>query len=161
MMEADRSIAVAVALQRYVDVPPVAARQRDLALALARQTGLPVRVLSVEAPVALVPSALSLDDKLRGYVAPFEEAGVPVDVQVRHGRPAAVVLEWARDVRADMLVVGSHSKQSPLDVDLGSAARHILRDAPCAVLLVRPTAEEQERAKQMMIPHYPWAFVYV
>ena len=160
-MEADRCIAVAVALQRYVDVPPVAARQRDLALALARQTGLPVRVLSVEAPVALVASALSTADKLRAFIEPFAAAGVAVETDVRRGRPGHVVVEWAREVRADTLVVGSHSKQSPVDVELGSAARHILREAPCSVLLVRPTVDEQERAKQMMIPHYPWAFVYV
>lgn len=160
-MDTRRCIGVAVALQRYVDVPPVAARQRDLAAAYARQTGAPIRILSVEAPVSLVASALSLDEKLRTYAQPLVDAGLDVETSVRRGRPASVVLEWLDDVGADLLVLGSHSKQSPVDVDMGSAARHLLREAPCAVVLVRPTVAEQERAKQMMIPHYPWAFVYV
>ncbi len=48
-------ICVAAALQRYLDISPIAARIRDLARVVAMADNARVWVLSVEAPVELAP----------------------------------------------------------------------------------------------------------
>ena len=58
-----------------------------------------------------------------------------------------------RDPRADQ-------RFESLDIGLGSTASALMRDLDVTVLMVRPTEEEQERAKELMIPRYPVVFPY-
>jgi hypothetical protein len=58
------------------------------------------------------------------------------------------------------LIIGSHSKRGPLDVGLGSTASALLRELETTVITVRPTADEQEKALELMIPRYPVVFPY-
>ena len=57
---------------------------------------------------------------------------------LRVGNPRAVIVETARSVMADLLIIGSHSKRGILDIALGGTARHITHAAPCTVLMVAP-----------------------
>jgi hypothetical protein len=43
---------------------------------------------------------------------------------------------------------------------LGSTAAALLREVEGTVLMVRPTAEEQDRAQELIIPRYPLVFPY-
>jgi nucleotide-binding universal stress UspA family protein len=155
-----RNICVAVALQRYLDFTPVAVRQQALALLLAREHDAKVRLLSVDAPVALLPEVESTDDKLERYAEPFREAGVDVFTSRREGRPSREIIRFVEEVGADLLIMGSHSKRGPLDVGLGSTAIALPVDFEVPVLLVRPTQAEQERTGELMIPRYPFIFPY-
>ncbi len=74
-------ICVAAALQRYLDFTPVALRQRELAGVLAKAYGAKIWVLSVDAPVPLLPDVETTEDKLRRYVGVLEEDGC----EVAHG----------------------------------------------------------------------------
>ena len=60
------------------------------------------------------------------------------------GAPGARLLELARELAADLIIVGTHGRSGPRRVLLGSVAEEVLRDAPCNVLVVRlsPPAEE-------------------
>ena len=60
-------ICVAAALQRYLDITPIAARIRDLAGVLAAAHNAPVSVLSVEAPVELLPDVETMEEKIERY----------------------------------------------------------------------------------------------
>lgn len=154
------AICVAVALQRYLDFTPVALRQRELALVLARAWGATVHVLSVDAPVPLLPDVETTAEKLERYVAPLAEAGLTVRTRLREGQPSHEICRLVDEVGADLLIIGSHSKRGPLDVGLGSTAAALPQDLRAAVILVRPTAAEQERTRELMIPRYPLVFPY-
>ncbi len=153
-------ICVAVALQRYLDFTPVALRQRELAMVLARSYGSAIRVLSVNAPVPLLPEVETTEDKLARYVEPLAAEGLDVQSRLLEGTPSRMISEYVGEVGADLLIIGSHSKRGPLDVGLGSTAAAISQDLPAAVILVRPTAAEQERIHALMIPRYPLVFPY-
>jgi len=58
------------------------------------------------------------------------------------------------------MIIGSHSKRSPLDVGLGSTAGSLAHDLPATVLMIRPMDEERERTRELMIPRYPMIFPY-
>ena len=63
------------------------------------------------------------------------EAGVFTSTAIAGGAPHRLVLEEARSVEADLLVVGSRETDRPRW--LGSTADRVLRQAPCPVWVVR------------------------
>jgi nucleotide-binding universal stress UspA family protein len=153
-------ICVAAALQRYLDITPIAARIRDLAGVLAAADDAPVSVLSVEAPVELLPDVETMEEKIGRYAEPLSAQGLQVDTFVRKGKPSREIIAHMEEVGADLLIIGSHSKRGPLDVGLGSTASAVLRDLETTVITVRPTEAEQEKASELMIPRYPVVFPY-
>lgn len=58
-------------------------------------------------------------------------------VLVNLGVPAAAICEWAAGARADLIVASAHRGMRER-LRLGSFAGHLVRHAPCPVLLVRP-----------------------
>jgi nucleotide-binding universal stress UspA family protein len=153
-------ICVAAALQRYLDITPIAARIRDLAGVLAAAYRVPISVLSVEAPVELLPDVETLEEKIERYAEPLRVEDLKVDIALRKGRPSTAIIAHVQAIGADLLIIGSHSKRGPLDVGLGSTAAALLRDLETTVLMVRPTEAEQEAARELMIPRYPIVFPY-
>lgn len=61
----------------------------------------------------------------------------PERVTVLYGRPAAEINAHAEQVRADLIVVGSHGRQGMSRVMLGSTANGVLHGATCDVLTIR------------------------
>ena len=153
-------ICVAAALQRYLDITPIAARIRDLAGVLAAADNAPVSVLTVEAPVELLPDVDTMEEKIERYAEPLRAAGIEVDAAIRKGKPSREIIAHMEEIGADVLIIGSHSKRGPLDVGLGSTAAALLRDLETTVITVRPTESEQEKAQDLMIPRYPVVFPY-
>ncbi len=69
------------------------------------------------------------------------EAGIQAESAVGDGSPALRLVEAAAAWDADLVVVGSHGRSGLGQLLLGSVARGVLYNAPCAVLIV-PQAEE-------------------
>jgi hypothetical protein len=88
-----RRIVAAVALQRYLDFTPIAVRIRDLAALLARACGASLTILSIDAPVELLPGVETTADKLERLCEPLRAAGMEVAVVLREGRPSKVISE--------------------------------------------------------------------
>jgi nucleotide-binding universal stress UspA family protein len=68
--------------------------------------------------------------------ATYRAAGLKATSAVGEGKPAAVILEQADLVGADLIVIGNLRMQGPKRV-LGAVANDILHHAPCDVLLVK------------------------
>lgn len=65
-------------------------------------------------------------------------AGVDdAEAQMISGHPKEAILAWAKKSEADLLVVGSHGYSTLATFLLGSVAAHVVRHAPCPVLVVR------------------------
>jgi nucleotide-binding universal stress UspA family protein len=78
-------------------------------------------------------------DQARGNVTHFVSSwvsSVPCTVTARVGDPAEILVEEAQRVGADLIVVGNVRMQGPTRV-LGSVGAHVLRHAPCDVLIVK------------------------
>jgi nucleotide-binding universal stress UspA family protein len=69
------------------------------------------------------------------------DEGVKVDVTVDLGRPEIEILERAKSLPADMIVMGTHGASGFERLVLGSVAEKVLRKAPCPVLTVPPRAQ--------------------
>jgi nucleotide-binding universal stress UspA family protein len=129
------------------DGSPEAARALDAAAALARDAELPLRLVTavnVAALSAYPPLDLTSYEQLAALAR--EEAGrrleeaagsvtdLPVETTVLEGDPVDALADDA-EVR-DLLVAGSGAKGPLRRVLLGSVSRHLLRAAPCAVVVV-------------------------
>lgn len=57
---------------------------------------------------------------------------------VRQGRPGILIPQMAEELGSDLLVMGSAGLSGLTSILLGSVAEHVLRAAPCDLLLVRP-----------------------
>jgi len=79
--------------------------------------------------------------RLRAMAAELEAKGRRVRVVMVRGAAAPSLVEVARKVEADLLVVGSHGKGPMKRLFLGSVSEGVLRRAPCPVLVVPDQGE--------------------
>ena len=68
-----------------------------------------------------------------------EEGAKQVVVQSVAAEPADAILDAAKDVGADLIVVGSKGLTSPARFVLGAVANTVSHHAPCDVLIVHTT----------------------
>jgi nucleotide-binding universal stress UspA family protein len=66
----------------------------------------------------------------------LRRAGFVTAASLRDGDPRQVIVDYAKECRADLIVVGSHGKTG-LDRMLGSVSDSVARHAPCSVEIVR------------------------
>jgi nucleotide-binding universal stress UspA family protein len=60
-----------------------------------------------------------------------------VNGDLRTGAPFLEIIGYARDVEADMIVVGTHGRSGLSHMLIGSVAEKVVRKAPCPVLSIR------------------------
>jgi nucleotide-binding universal stress UspA family protein len=123
------------------------AHTRGLSVARALGPGEPeLRSLFVQAPylgdatmpVALpVPSEADAERELVEFLA-AEVPQAPITPRVRSGDPAFQVASEAREWDADLIVLGTHGRRGARRMLLGSVAETVLRNAPCAALVIPP-----------------------
>lgn len=120
----------------------------DHAVALARWYGAEVTALSVipltpplvgrEGPDAgLIAPLQDRDDlveALRGFLKPADEAGLQTRSALREGVPAREIVAQAREMGADLVVMGTRGREGLERLVLGSVAEKVVRTAPCPVM---------------------------
>ncbi len=67
---------------------------------------------------------------------------VPVEARAVQGSPAQVIIQMAKEISADMVVMGTHGRTGISHAVLGSVAEKVVQRAPCPVLVVRQAAHE-------------------
>jgi nucleotide-binding universal stress UspA family protein len=83
-----------------------------------------------------------------GIVEELKGAGVAAEGAVRPstgGSPAGAVLEYAREIGAGMIVVGSHGHSALGGLLIGSVAHKLTQLSACPVLVVRDQESLEER----------------
>ena len=117
------------------------------ALGLAKSLGAELLVVSVIDSAAAKPSeprVLRLDQRrtaresaARGLVMRGRNLGVRVTFLVWDGETGPSIVAAAASEQADMVIVGSHGRGVVGRLVLGSVSEHVVRHAPCPVLVVR------------------------
>jgi nucleotide-binding universal stress UspA family protein len=64
-----------------------------------------------------------------------------IEIDVRLGAPARVIVDEAKEWNADLIVVGSHGRGFWGRLTLGSVSDAIVHHAPCSVLVARADGE--------------------
>jgi len=98
-------------------------------------------------PAALVETFYTEADKR--LTALVEEAGATDLVQERlivTGQPAAAIMSSAVAKQAQLIIIGTHGRHGVTRFFMGSVAERVLREAPCAVLVVPVSVVGAEHA---------------
>ena len=121
---------------------------------LARAGGGTIHVLHVRElyypmpPTVTGSSAEEAQQLVDGVVEELKGAGVTAEGAVRPstgGSPAGAILEYAREVSAGMIVVGSHGHSVLGGLLIGSVAHKLTQLSTCPVLVVRDQESLEER----------------
>jgi nucleotide-binding universal stress UspA family protein len=73
-------------------------------------------------------------------------AGIPVTLEVQSGYGADYeICQTARQRRTDLIIIGSHGASPVRRALMGSTTEHVVRNAPCPVLVIREQAPAKNR----------------
>jgi nucleotide-binding universal stress UspA family protein len=91
-------------------------------------------LITAELPEGLIQEAAH---KARNSLLDLvKEAGITADVQIRSGSPHHAIVSLADELRADLILIASHSP-GLRDYLLGATAANVVRHAKCSVLVYR------------------------
>lgn len=146
---AERSGARVKKLLLATDLTEASASATDEAFELARRLGASLLVVSVIDPGSLlmpggrfrvrVDQVRERREQLaQALVERGRDAGIDVSFLIWTGDPGDMIVEAAEAEHADMVLVGSHGRGPVGRFLLGSVSEHVVRNAPCPVLVVRP-----------------------
>jgi nucleotide-binding universal stress UspA family protein len=125
---------------------------RDVGVALAKQVGAEVHLVhAFDIPLALVtPYEVAVPDglireareaarkKLDRALDEVKAKGVKATGHLAEVPAAPAIADLAKELKADLVVIGTHGRTGLKHVLLGSVAERTLRLSPCAVLTVKP-----------------------
>lgn len=77
------------------------------------------------------------EQSLGRYAERIRERGIGVEALVREGYPATVIVDEAKSLPADLIVIGTHGLTGLKHMLLGSIAERVVQKAPCPVLTVK------------------------
>jgi nucleotide-binding universal stress UspA family protein len=138
-----------------LDGSELAERALEPALALAEQAGGQVILLSVPVPLhfsrqlsrisvlhtcqALEKARRELVEYLNSVQKGSSHPGYSLTVLVQDGDPASIILDTAAAENVDLIAMCTHSRSGFSRWVLGSVITKVLRQAPCPVLVIRPS----------------------
>lgn len=146
-MNAERPLTLLVA----VDGSPPSVRAVRHALRLcAEASSAALHVVNVQAPLLYVEALLGPREKLVEHWSArdahealqpareaLERAGRAAEVEIIEGAPADAIVRRAREVGADLIVLGTRGLNPVRELVLGSVAKFVLAQADCPVVVVR------------------------
>ncbi|MFI5306977.1 MAG: universal stress protein [Polyangiales bacterium] len=117
------------------------AARTSAAIELVHAYSVPSFSLPIEGAVMASASYVAeqsskLQAQLDATVARHAQSGVRLSAHLRNGVPHEELCNFARQVGADLIVIGTHGRSGPAHVLLGSVAERVLRIADCPVLTV-------------------------
>jgi len=143
-----------------VDLTDRSAATLALAASLARETRTPLTVLHVienwyppdtpadgrdETAALRSRMACSAYEGMAELLSAHARPEIHADTLVSFGVPPLEIVRAVSVVGADTLVLGGRSKRRLGHTRLGSTARYVLGDPPCAILLARPPKKAANR----------------
>ena len=91
-------------------------------------------------PEALVETFYTeADTRLAALVEDAHATAVVHERLIVTGDPAAAIMSWAAAKQAQLIILGTHGRRGVTRFLMGSVAERVLREAPCAVLVVPAT----------------------
>lgn len=93
------------------------------------------------------------ESRVEDIAGPLRQKGLEVVVEVRRSPHAvAAILEFAQEVDADLVVLGTHGRRGPGRWLLGSVAEEVSRRSPCAVLTVHGELPAGGTIRTILVP---------
>ena len=88
----------------------------------------------------------SIWSRARGDMDAFVEKqfpGMDVNGLIYEGRPAGKIVEIAKELGVDMIVMGTHAREGLDRLFFGSVANEVVKSAKCPVMTIRPSKKPE------------------
>jgi nucleotide-binding universal stress UspA family protein len=79
---------------------------------------------------------------LAKLVAEEVRDAISAETRVRTGSPALEIIQAAKEIGVDLIIISTHGRTGLKHALIGSVAEHVVRRAPCPVLVVREQEHE-------------------
>jgi universal stress protein A len=120
-----------------IDYACALAAKLDATVHLMNATG-EFRELGIGITTTLEESLIRNNHQALDAIAERRRARVAIgSTVVKTGDARDAILEAAREIEADLIVMGTHGRRGVTRLFLGSVAEDVMRRAPCPVLVVR------------------------
>ncbi|MCI0527854.1 MAG: universal stress protein [Nitrospira sp.] len=83
-------------------------------------------------------SKIEVSKMLKALVETVQQEGVKTSSILKEGTPFLEILKTAKEVSADLIVLGTHGRTGLSHVMMGSVAERVVRKSTCPVFTVRP-----------------------
>jgi nucleotide-binding universal stress UspA family protein len=90
------------------------------------------------------PSPEEIEPEWKAFLSGLSLAKIHWEKDTAEGQAASAIVRQAEQVRADLIVMGTHGRSGLPHMLLGSVAEKVVRTASCPVLTVRPEAFQFE-----------------
>ena len=131
-----------------IDASPTAERALERAIAIARDSGARLHIVSAYEPLPakvtggapaaedfVAPSSFKADAVLERALDLTREGGLEVEQHAPKGSPADAIVSVAEQAGADLIVIGSVGMQGPKRI-FGSVPNKVSHRSPCDLLIV-------------------------
>lgn len=138
-----------------VDFSECSTKALQYAIPLAKEHGASLTLLYVVQPIYVAGEFVGVDTvqteaalcengakQLAKLCQEIVGNAVPAETVVRLGSPVTEVLEAAKSLDIDVIVISTHGRTGLKHILLGSVAERIVQRAPCPVLVVREREHE-------------------
>lgn len=125
-------------------------RALDAALLFSEKLGSNITVVHVmeQVPITHIGSEKLLSEFLEAYKKENQDIlskcseiatqkGLTIKTLLLQGNPASVILDYSKQEKFDLLIMGSRGLGKFKELILGSVSSKIVHHSPCAVLLIR------------------------
>jgi universal stress protein A len=129
--EAERALDYAIELARKFDAAVHLVHGFVVPVMPGPETGLPLP------PDVITGMEQSAKRGLEQLVASHAKDRVPMEAHLKWEDPRHAVVDAAKELKADLVVIGTHGRKGLKRALLGSVAESVVRFAPCPVLTVR------------------------
>jgi len=142
-----------------LDFSPASMEALDYAVSVAKQFRAVIHLVHVCPPdeASSVPGAGHLllqsaeaiellNEELTGIHRKRVEPFRPENCHVRSGRPYQAIINLAREIDADLIVLSTRGYSGLKHLLLGSTAERVVRGAPCPVLIARKRKQKSKAA---------------
>ena len=97
---------------------------------------------NLQVPVEDIAKGMrSIWSRARGDMDAF--AGMDVNGLIYEGRPAEKIVEIAKELGVDMIVMGTHAREGLDRLFFGSVANEVVKSAKCPVMTIRPSKKPE------------------
>jgi nucleotide-binding universal stress UspA family protein len=135
-----------------LDGSELAAAALPLARLLATANHAEVTLVMVAPSGAQPGSTREMHDYLAELISVGREAGITMHASVRVGNPAEAILERAREIQPDLIVMATHGRSGIGRTLLGSVTDHVLRACATPLLVLRPGERQVEALRKILVP---------
>ena len=125
-------------------------RALDAALLFSEKLGSNITVVHVmeQVPITHIGSEKLLSEFLEAYKKENQDIlskcseiatqkGLTIKTLLLQGNPASVILDYSKQEKFDLLIMGSRGMGKFKELILGSVSSKIVHHSPCAILLIR------------------------